>query len=81
MSFKLLVINPEKCQLIHPPIRIIGKTLVKFPFAISTIMVGSGNNMHIEHYNVTHFLGINNGLGKNMYLTLDSLPLLSFFEF
>lgn len=46
---KLLVINPEKCQLIHPPINIIGNTLVKFPFAISTIIVGSTNN--IQSYN------------------------------
>lgn len=37
----LLVRNPEKAQLIHPPIMIIGRTLVTFPFNISVIIVGS----------------------------------------
>lgn len=37
----LLVKNPENAQLIHPPMTIIGKTLVTFPFNISVIMLGS----------------------------------------
>lgn len=36
-----LVTNPEKAQLIHPPIKIIGRTLVRFPFIMSVIMLVS----------------------------------------
>jgi hypothetical protein len=39
--FHLLVRKPEKAQLIHPPITIMGNTLVKLPFIISVIMEGS----------------------------------------
>ena len=34
--------KPAKVQLIHPPIRIIGRTLVRVPFNISKAMLGSG---------------------------------------
>ena len=37
----LLVKNPEKAQLIQPPMMIMGKTLVTLPFNISVIMLGS----------------------------------------
>lgn len=37
----LLVTNPENVILIQPPMRIIGRTLVTFPFIISVSMVGS----------------------------------------
>ncbi len=33
--------KPAKVQLIHPPIRIIGRTLVIVPFSISKAMFGS----------------------------------------
>ena len=35
------MIKPENVQLIHPPIMIIGRTLVKVPFIISIAMPGS----------------------------------------
>ena len=35
-----------------PPIRIIGKTLVMFPFAMSTIIVGSTKNTHYRYFNI-----------------------------
>lgn len=37
----LLVTNPEKVQLIQPPMRIMGSTLVTFPFIMSVNMLGS----------------------------------------
>ena len=37
----LLVTNPEKVQLIQPPMRIMGSTLVTFPFIMSVSMLGS----------------------------------------
>jgi hypothetical protein len=37
----ILVTNPEKAQLIHPPIIIMGRTLVMFPFSISVIALES----------------------------------------
>ena len=37
----LVVTKPEKCQLIHPPMTIMGRTLVRFPLSISVIMEGS----------------------------------------
>lgn len=37
----LLVTKPENVMLIHPPIRIIGRTLVTLPFIMSVSMVGS----------------------------------------
>ena len=37
----LVVTNPEKCQLIHPPTTTMGTMLVKFPLSISVIMLGS----------------------------------------
>ena len=37
----LLVTNPENIQLIQPPIRTMGSTLVTLPFNMSVIMVGS----------------------------------------
>lgn len=39
----LLVTNPEKVQLIQPPMRIMGSTLVTFPFIMSVSMLGSVN--------------------------------------
>lgn len=33
--------KPEKAQLIHPPIRIMGRTLVRFPFIMSVSMLVS----------------------------------------
>lgn len=33
--------NPEKAQLIHPPITIMGRTLVRFPFIMSVSMLES----------------------------------------
>lgn len=33
--------NPEKAQLIHPPIKIMGSTLVRFPFIMSVNMLES----------------------------------------
>lgn len=36
-----LMTNPEKAQLIHPPIRIMGRTLVRFPFIMSVIILVS----------------------------------------
>ena len=41
MGQLVLVTNPEKAQLIHPPMIIIGKTLVTFPLSISVIAFGS----------------------------------------
>ena len=38
---ELLVTNPEKVQLIQPPIRIMGSTLVTLPFIMSVSMLGS----------------------------------------
>ena len=38
----LLVMKPAKVQLIHPPIRIIGRTFVRVPFSISNAILGSG---------------------------------------
>lgn len=43
-SRHLLVTNPENVMLIQPPMRIIGRTLVTFPFIISVSMVGSANH-------------------------------------
>lgn len=43
-SRHLLVTNPENVMLIQPPMRIIGRTLVTFPFIISVNMVGSANH-------------------------------------
>lgn len=43
-SRHLLVTNPENVMLIQPPMRIIGRTLVTFPFIISVSMVGSAND-------------------------------------
>lgn len=40
----LLVTNPENVMLIQPPMRIIGRTLVTFPFIMSVNMVGSANH-------------------------------------
>lgn len=37
----LLVTNPEKVQLIHPPMRIMGSTFVTLPFIMSVSMLGS----------------------------------------
>jgi len=37
----LVVRKPEKAQLIQPPMTIMGKTLVRFPFIMSVIMEGS----------------------------------------
>lgn len=37
----LLVTNPEKVQFIQPPMRIMGSTLVTFPFIMSVSMLGS----------------------------------------
>lgn len=37
----LLVTKPEKAQLIHPPITIMGSTLVRLPFIISVNMLVS----------------------------------------
>ena len=37
----LVVMNPENVQLIQPPMTIMGRTLVRFPFNMSIIMVGS----------------------------------------
>ena len=36
-----VVTNPEKCQLIHPPMTIMGKNTVRLPFSMSVIMLGS----------------------------------------
>lgn len=36
-----VVTNPENVQLIHPPIKIMGRTLVTFPLSMSVIMEGS----------------------------------------
>lgn len=36
--------KPENVMLIHPPIRIIGRTLVTLPFIMSVSMVGSETN-------------------------------------
>lgn len=41
----LLVKNPEKAQLIQPPMTIIGRTLVMLPFIMSVIIVGSDKGM------------------------------------
>ena len=41
MTIPLLVTKPEKAQLIHPPIMIMGKTLVTLPFNMSLIALGS----------------------------------------
>lgn len=41
----LLVTNPEKVQLIHPPMRIMGSTLVTLPFIMSVSMLGSRQHM------------------------------------
>jgi hypothetical protein len=38
------VTKPENVMLIHPPIRIIGRTFVTFPFIMSVSMVGSETN-------------------------------------
>ena len=37
----LVVTKPEKCQLIQPPMTIMGSTLVRLPLSISVIMEGS----------------------------------------
>ena len=37
----LVVTKPLKCQLIQPPITIIGNTFVRFPFSMSVIIEGS----------------------------------------
>lgn len=37
----LVVTNPEKVQLIQPPMTIMGRTLRRFPFSISVIIPGS----------------------------------------
>jgi hypothetical protein len=37
----LVVTNPLKCQLIQPPMTIMGRTLVKLPFSMSVIIEGS----------------------------------------
>lgn len=39
--------NPEKAQLIHPPIRIMGSTLVRFPFIMSVNMLVSETNTQL----------------------------------
>lgn len=41
----LLVTNPENVQLIHPPMRIMGSTLVTLPFIMSVSMLGSRQHM------------------------------------
>lgn len=41
LEHHLLVTNPEKVQLIQPPIRIMGRTLVTLPFIMSVNMLGS----------------------------------------
>lgn len=48
-SHLLLVTNPEKVQLIQPPIRIMGRTFVTLPFIMSVNMLGSGKiNIHTK---------------------------------
>ena len=37
----LVVTKPEKCQLIQPPMTIMGSTLVRLPLSMSVIMDGS----------------------------------------
>merc|ERR1712135_249655 len=37
----LVVMKPLKVQLIHPPITIMGRTLVRLPLSMSIIIVGS----------------------------------------
>lgn len=41
MSMYVLVKNPLNIQLIHPPMTIIGRTLVTLPFNMSVIILGS----------------------------------------
>lgn len=41
LSGDLLVTKPENVMLIHPPIRIIGRTFVTLPFIMSVSIVGS----------------------------------------
>jgi len=36
-----VVTKPLKCQLIHPPMTIMGRTLVRLPFSMSVIIEGS----------------------------------------
>lgn len=38
--------NPEKAQLIHPPITIMGRTFVRFPFIMSVNMLESATHTH-----------------------------------
>lgn len=39
----LLMTKPENAQLIHPPITIMGSTLVRFPFIMSVSMLESAH--------------------------------------
>lgn len=45
---QLLVTKPEKAQLIHPPIMIIGSTLVRLPFIMSVTILGSETNKEYQ---------------------------------
>ena len=46
-----LVIKPAKVQLIQPPIRIMGRTLVSVPFNISNAILGSGISVGVRGEN------------------------------
>lgn len=52
--------NPEKAQLIHPPIKIMGRTLVTFPFNMSVNMLESATrthaHTHTQNIDFSHFL-------------------------
>lgn len=41
--------NPENAQLIHPPITIMGSTLVRFPFIMSVSMLESAQTHAHTH--------------------------------
>ena len=65
----LLVKKPENAQFIHPPMTIIGKTLVTLPFNISVIMVGS------VEVNIQQMFNLNSSITdifKNMYWGLKN---------
>lgn len=49
MKRSSLMTNPENAQLIHPPITIMGSTLVRFPFIMSVSMLESAHTRTFTH--------------------------------
>lgn len=47
-KLNLLMTKPENAQLIHPPITIMGSTLVRFPFIMSVSMLVSEKGSVVE---------------------------------